>query len=367
MKTLLTRLVLLTATLIPLAQSNAQITITQSDIGRIFGPGNQLINRTDMVTTSMNIGAPGFNNWDFTGIATSKFQVFTSVAAASTPWIGNFPGATNAMKVDTNYQGINGTVYQYLQLNTTGLRNMGNMARANPYPGVTVELRTSVNPMEVVYAVPLALNTTWNTAFRNITLITVNGQPAADPDTNTHDATYTVDGYGTMRLPGSTQALYAMRIRKLNYYNGGPVVSFIFISRGGAQVACEATDTSARNGVINVRLNTVVWNTSMTTDSTTDVRVSEAIPTSFALKQNYPNPFNPVTTINYQLAIDNSQLTILKVYDLLGREVATLVNEEKPAGTYQVEFDAGNLPSGVYYYRLTAGPFTQTRKMILAK
>ncbi|MBI5471520.1 MAG: T9SS type A sorting domain-containing protein [Ignavibacteriae bacterium] len=212
----------------------------------------------------------------------------------------------------------------------------------------------------------MTLATVWNTAFTNVTTITLNGSPIST-STTTHNATYTVDGYGTMRLPNTTQAVYAMRIRKLNLYNGTPVVSFIFISRGGAQVACEASDTSARSGVINVRKGTVVWNPSMTTDSTTDVRTSEAIPASFALEQNYPNPFNPVTTINYELSNDNSQLTILKVYDLLGREVATLVNEEKPAGTYRVEFDAGNLPSGVYYYRLTTGSFTQTRKMILAK
>ena len=89
------------------------------------------------------------------------------------------------------------------------------------------------------------------------------------------------------------------------------------------------------------------------------------LPSVTTLSQNYPNPFNPVTT--FQFSISNYQLTILKVYDLLGREVATLVNEWKPAGTYSVTFDVAGLSSGTYFYRLTAGSFVSTRKMIVLR
>ena len=95
----------------------------------------------------------------------------------------------------------------------------------------------------------------------------------------------------------------------------------------------------------------------------------------FHLSQNYPNPFNPTTSMQY--TISSRQFVTLKVYDLLGREVATLVNEEKPAGEYEVEFDISNLSggisakggyaSGVYFYQLKAGEFTQTKKMVLMK
>ncbi len=89
-------------------------------------------------------------------------------------------------------------------------------------------------------------------------------------------------------------------------------------------------------------------------------------PLAFRLLQNYPNPFNPATTI--QFSIVNTQFTILKVYDILGREVATLVDDVRPAGTYTVSWDpGGNFPSGVYFYRLTAGTYSATRKMILEK
>jgi hypothetical protein len=88
-------------------------------------------------------------------------------------------------------------------------------------------------------------------------------------------------------------------------------------------------------------------------------------PVSAELFDNYPNPFNPATIISYQINIA-SQVT-LKVYDVLGKEIVTLVNEEQPAGTYEVEFNAEGLPSGVYLYKLKAGNFLSVKKMLLLK
>lgn len=85
----------------------------------------------------------------------------------------------------------------------------------------------------------------------------------------------------------------------------------------------------------------------------------------FYLSQNYPNPFNPTTIIEY--SIPNNEHVILKVFDILGREVATLVNEQKSAGTYKVNFNAENLPSGVYIYKLSSGNYTTSRKMLMIK
>ncbi|GBD87649.1 LVIVD repeat protein [bacterium BMS3Abin03] len=93
-------------------------------------------------------------------------------------------------------------------------------------------------------------------------------------------------------------------------------------------------------------------------------------PASFKLFQNYPNPFNPSTKIKFTIPNVGTSLmkfVQLNVYDVLGNEVATLVNEYKPAGEYEVEFNAENLPSGIYFYQLRAGSFIQTKKMILIK
>ena len=89
------------------------------------------------------------------------------------------------------------------------------------------------------------------------------------------------------------------------------------------------------------------------------------IPPAYALHQNYPNPFNPSTTIQYELP--NSSVVRLSVYDILGREVTALVNERRDAGVHEVRFDGSNLASGVYFYRLQAGDFVQSRKLTILK
>ena len=104
--------------------------------------------------------------------------------------------------------------------------------------------------------------------------------------------------------------------------------------------------------------------------SVTDVQDKRITPVEFQLFQNYPNPFNPSTKIKYEIPFAETSLmkiVQLKVYDVLGNEVATLVNEEKSPGTYDVEFNAGNLTSGIYYYQLRAGNIVQTKKMILLR
>lgn len=89
------------------------------------------------------------------------------------------------------------------------------------------------------------------------------------------------------------------------------------------------------------------------------------VPQNYSLRQNYPNPFNPSTRIHYELT--SKQFVTLKIYDVLGIELQTLVNEEKQPGAYEVTWIAENLPSGVYYYRINAGSFVETKKMVLLK
>ncbi|MCU0414659.1 MAG: T9SS type A sorting domain-containing protein [Ignavibacteriaceae bacterium] len=98
------------------------------------------------------------------------------------------------------------------------------------------------------------------------------------------------------------------------------------------------------------------------------------LPAEFSLSQNYPNPFNPITKIKYSIPQSpllgedgRGGLVTLKVYDILGREIATLVNEEKPAREFEVEFNAANLPSGIYFYQIKAGNFVETKKMVLLR
>ncbi len=89
------------------------------------------------------------------------------------------------------------------------------------------------------------------------------------------------------------------------------------------------------------------------------------IPVEFKLEQNYPNPFNPTTTIKF--SVKQREQVILKVYDIIGNEVSTLINQQMDAGNYSLELDASDLASGVYIYRIKAGSFISTKKMMLLK
>lgn len=109
-----------------------------------------------------------------------------------------------------------------------------------------------------------------------------------------------------------------------------------------------------------------MWESPLAHDIVSDIPLlSNKLPTEFALRQNYPNPFNPKTVIGYQLSdISNVNITI---YDRLGRKLASLVNERQPAGIYTIEWNAESFPSGIYFYRLSAGSFTEVRKCMLLK
>ena len=116
---------------------------------------------------------------------------------------------------------------------------------------------------------------------------------------------------------------------------------------------------------VNVLNEIGPWSSGFTFTTEKLVSVKEETPYTFELSQNYPNPFNPSTAISYQLpAFSNVEL---EVYDLLGRKVAILVDKEQPAGNYKIEFSGANLPSGVYFYRLQAGSYSQTKKLLVIK
>ena len=107
------------------------------------------------------------------------------------------------------------------------------------------------------------------------------------------------------------------------------------------------------------------WDSASVNIVLTDVSDNFSNPNEFKLFDNYPNPFNPTTIIRY--SVPEVSFTSLKIYDALGNEVSVLVNEIKSAGTYDTEFNASNLSSGIYFYTLQAGSFSQTKKMLLTK
>lgn len=107
------------------------------------------------------------------------------------------------------------------------------------------------------------------------------------------------------------------------------------------------------------------WDSVLVNISVTGIEENSSNPVSIKLFENFPNPFNPSTTLRY--SISEASFISIKVFDLIGNEITSLVNEEKSAGTYELNWDAVNLPSGVYLYQLKAGSFIETKKMVLMK
>jgi len=129
----------------------------------------------------------------------------------------------------------------------------------------------------------------------------------------------------------------------------------VFTSAGNNPYYCEPHGGPGGNGMSGV----------VHVQNPVSVPGDETIADNFELNQNYPNPFNPATNIGFR--ISTSEFVSLKVFNVLGSEVAVLINEEKHAGYYEVEFDASDLTSGIYYYRINAGNYSETKKMILLK
>ena len=349
------------------AAAQSPITITAADVNTQLAVGNKIVNRSDTVTTSVNIGSPGSTSWDFSALQTHSSTELTSVAVASTPFSGSFPGATHALK--TSLSGtisglpgpVTGDLYLYVQLGTN-LLNPGNMGSGTislgpPFGDVAGQLTITNSPADVTYALPSTLGTTWTSNYSVTTSITAGGIPFP-PSTVNHNLSYAVDAYGPMKIPGG--AIYdAIRIRRVE---AGKSVGYIFLAKNGATVQVIAGDTTLpNNGTIGIQRKSTTW----TAPFSTDVQIAGNVPEEFTLQQNYPNPFNPSTTITYQVA--RAGLVSLRVYNLLGQEVTTLVNEAKTPGTYRITWNAEGVPSGAYFYKMDGGSFTATKRMVLLK
>lgn len=161
------------------------------------------------------------------------------------------------------------------------------------------------------------------------------------------------------------EILYQQVPFNLNTYQALVNLNSTILSVGDSiNLRITASDTSIFNNHVTLP-DTGYYTIIVLPDSATSIKRQEVNSKKFLLKQNYPNPFNPVTTLEFVLG--KFSFVSLKVYDILGNEVAELVNEEKLAGVYSIKFDAGILPSGVYYYQMRAGNYSATKKLILLK
>lgn len=331
--------------------SFAQITITSSDIASTYGIGNSTTVHESDATTPINIGSPGGgNNWDFSMLQGNFTYELTSVDPNTTPYINEFTDADIATYIMGEYEGEQAEIWQYLTLNGS-FDNMGSAITLTSQPGVVITIKNNPHIHEVEF--PFTYNTSWMQTYTQTTEF--NGTPIS---TFNYATDVLVDAYGTMTLPGGL-SFEALRERWSETVNGTTYVAYSFAAIG-ALVHFYATDANPPNSG-EISISGYDW--TLQTNSTVE-QISDS-PNDYSLRQNYPNPFNPTTNIEY--SIPEATFVQLKVYDILGNEVATLVNDEQAAGSYRADFSVVNLSSGLYIAKLQADNYTKSIKMTLLR
>ncbi len=216
---------------------------------------------------------------------------------------------------------------------------------------------------------PSPLNTTGVFALRfNTTTTGLSvGAAAVNRSTNGGTSFATIPSLGTGAITGvsgNADSVY-FYCRGTGLYltsNNGNTFSSAFTGPG----TYNALDLAVSNGCLVGWAVTGSGGITKITGTLSGIQpIGGEVPREYSLSQNYPNPFNPTTVFNF--ALPKASFVAIKIYDVIGREVAVLANENRPAGNYKVTFDASNYPSGVYFYSLQTSDFTNTKKMVLVK
>ena len=348
MKTL-PRLLVASLFLAPLASLHAQITVQRSDIQNIFYVGDTLSVST-INDTAVDVGQVGGPNiYDFSSLTLVPAGMSPVVLGSSlSNTMGRF--ANDTMFIQPNEE-------QAFSFTNQGMYDIGKVKIQNDSTSDFIYR----SPWESLFRFPVTFGasytetiTTTDSTFIHGVFSTVSSGPI--------QWVGAVDGYGTLKLPGG--ATYPC-LRVIKFEN--PPCSTCnddkdinYLTQNGLVVIVNTNHTQADTGRISIVGFQIIQGKLLT-----GVESPVLTPTSFSLEQNYPNPFNPSTQISFTVP-SRSHVT-LTVFNLLGMQVAELVNGEKEAGRYSVQFNGNNLASGVYFYRLHAGNFLQTKKMVLLK
>jgi len=350
-----------------LYQSSAfsQITLTTSDLPNFFGAGKSWLSYSaSNVRVTMDVGTSSNvtpQSWTFPVVVFTDSSRSDNVLPSSTPYSAEFPGAAYAQSSTMAQTGLTIQYFQFFGLSNDSLYNIGLAEHAyGSIKGQAID--TSIINYVKKFDVHLPIQ--------------LGGSTPHSPDTSDIgggfiqivSTTEAYDAFGTLNLPnGSFQALRSKKVETTSVYSGSTLTnsyssySFSWITREGHQLQVSA-DTGASSG--NVTLTNVSVSYVVATPATA-VKATSEMPARFELKQNYPNPFNPSTAIEFQ--ISSREATRLTVFNVLGQEVATLVNQTLDPGTYTAAWSAASMPSGMYLYRLQAGNAVEIKKMLLLK
>lgn len=351
----------------------AQISITSTDIGKLYQEGKYQIHQA-AEDLAVNIGAPSAFAQSFTFSFTPKHSIaFYNVGVKfNLPPYSEFLDATHATSFSVPLQlspetTFTNTVFEFMKITDDSFMSIGAAIRQQwspPQPPIPADTIVYDHSSEVLFSLPIVhgfsktvIDTVYDFIHSGLYSVTKKSD--------------VVDGFGTLTIPqGSFPVLrISTLVIEAHYAAPSPVpvsvdstFSVSLMSNQGVLVGINVMNGHPMYGETLAEEISIAIVSNSPTGVSSDRSLTA---TEFQLDQNFPNPFNPVTTITFSLP--QSGLTTVKVFDILGKEVRTLVNEVRSAGSHSVPFNASDLPSGVYFYTLRSGNFTQTKKMMLTK
>ncbi|MFA4924455.1 MAG: T9SS type A sorting domain-containing protein [Ignavibacteriaceae bacterium] len=343
MKHLMKKIILSIICAFAISTSYAQPNFTSADMPTIGDQDTLMYLVYYGITNNLDIETGNGYTWNFSSLPFSMYPNFIQI---------------DSFRVKQHYISVpfvNATIEEYVYDGTAGDINLFSYSNDTLYvhrEGAVVTGATYVPPKPII-AFPIT--------FNDSSVINYIGLPYGERKTRV-----LYDGFGTLKMPNGKSYSNVFRVKKIerdtSYILNTTLTytSYIWYKQGGQVPLLRLTYTGALNlyFVFGSKSNNI-------TTGINERQNDRTVPTEFSLSQNFPNPFNPTTNIEFQ--IPQSGFVTLKVFDVLGKEVATLVNEEKKAGSYSVNFDASHLSSSIYFYTLKINNFIQTKKMILLR
>jgi hypothetical protein len=334
---------------------SAQITVTANDVQNVYELDNAYTEHVYaplLDIFSIDIGElGGGNTWDFSSLQSDLQRSVLTVDPSTSPYTSDFDTADICLQINYTLL-VDFEQFSYFSTDN-GLDELGN---GESVVGSSDVETTVHDPYDRIFPVPLTFETSWTESY-NTTVTDSDAGVIADVDITSESV---VDAYGVMTLPGGG-TYEALRIRVEKDIDGVPDKDFIFIARNGARVVLSPESAASENtGTVSMELSMYV-DSIADPGSTTGIFIPESKKADPNQLSNYPNPFNSVTQIAYQLP--HTGHVVLELYDLTGRKLETLVNQDQPAGNYELTFHRDQLPEGVYLARLKVDGLESTIRM----